>query len=74
MKQFIVHAAPEEAQRALQLLLENAPYLDEASIPVGHGWGVSSDGRKFFVRRTKSGYSIHQDRPARAACKAEAHD
>ncbi|UTC28101.1 hypothetical protein GURKE_00690 [Brevundimonas phage vB_BpoS-Gurke] len=74
MKQFIVHAEPEEAQRALQLLLENVPYLDEASIPVGHGWGVSSNGCKFFVRRTKSGYSIHQERPMKTACKAAADD
>lgn len=69
MKQIIINAPVDKARKALDALLENVKFLDEAFVPDGHGWGVGSGGDKFFVRRTKSGYSIQLLQPPRMAGK-----
>lgn len=69
MTQIIINAPVDKAKAALGVLLENVKFLDEAYVPDGHGWGVGWGGDKFFVRRTKSGYSIQLLPPARTADK-----
>ena len=61
--QFIINAPADEAEAVLKLMLDSRDMFARSGGKIGWGWALrASNGKMYFVRETKQGFSAREAR------------